>query len=224
MSEPVVEPETGRRGPAPWQVVALTVVLCLLSGFVGWWIAQPDADSFNDVDVGFLSDMTAHHQGAISLSFDYLRREHDSLVGHFARDIVLSQTQEVTIMNSLLTDAGNPRSADDEIAMDWMGMAVDQAQMPGMPTDAEVASLRSATGLDADDQFTRLMIRHHAAGAAMAEYAAAHGENDKVTRMAAAMARVQRTEILEMEARRSALGLPRVDTADLDQMADHGAH
>ena len=207
-----------------WQVIVLIVLLCLFSGFIGWQIAEPDGETFNDVDVGFLADMTTHHQGAIDLSFDYLSREHDAVVAHFAREIILSQTQEIAVMNSMVSDAGNAATAGNDIAMDWMGMAVEPAQMPGMPTDDEVAALRTATGPDADDQFTRLMIRHHAAGASMAEYAAKHGENDKVRRLAASMARVQRTEIQEIEARRAALGLPRVDTSDLDDMAAHGGH
>ncbi len=108
---------------------------------------------FSAVDVGFLSDMQTHHGGAISMSFDYLAHENDSLVGHFAREI-----------------------------------------------------------------FMHLMIRHHAAGAAMAEYAAAHGENDGVKQLAAAMARVQRTEVAEMNSRRKALGLAPVSADELQQL------
>ena len=77
-------------------------------------------------------------------------------------------------------------------------------------------------GLAADDQFTRLMIRHHAGGIAMAEYAAANGKNDRVRGLAAAIAKVQRTEIVEMELRRKALGLAPVDTSDIDGV--HGSH
>ena len=43
------------------------VALCFLAGVVGWWINQPDDESFSDVDVGFLSDMETHHNGAISV-------------------------------------------------------------------------------------------------------------------------------------------------------------
>jgi uncharacterized protein (DUF305 family) len=50
------------------------------------------------------------------------------------------------------------------------------------------------------------MINHHAAGIAMADYEAAHGENDNVGRLAASMARNQRSELAgdEYAARRSA--------------------
>jgi uncharacterized protein (DUF305 family) len=202
------------------------VALCFVVGVIGYWIGQPDdAESFSDVDVGFLADMTAHHQSAIGMSLDYINRGSDPTVEHFARDILLSQTQEVTVMNSLLAEADTPASASDDIAMDWMGMAVEPSAMPGMPTDAEQAALAAAQGTAADDLFTELMIRHHAAGAAMAEYAAEHGSNSKVRRIAAAMAKVQRTEINEMNTRRLALGLPKVDvTAVEHEMAEGHTH
>jgi len=217
---------TGRRREFPWplgwwRTVALIVALCVITGVVVWRFEQPSDETFNDVDVGFLSDMTTHHNGAITMSFDYLGRENDNLVGHFAREIILTQNQEVLLMNGLLHQAGDPKTASDDVSMDWMGHSVPAAQMPGMPTGAELAQLKSSTGPAADDQFTRLMIRHHAAGAAMADYAAAHGENATVKRLAAAMARVQRTEINEMNARRNQLGLPEVDTSDLEQLESH---
>ena len=96
--------------------------------------------------------------------------------------------------------------------------------MPGMASDADVDALRAAQGLDADDRFTRLMIVHHAGGAAMGDYAALHGENDKVKQLAAAMARVQRTEIAEMNNRRVALGLAPVSDAEVEAALGEHAH
>jgi len=160
--------------------------------------------------------------GAIELSFAYLGRENDKSVGHFAREIVIGQSQETAIMNQLLLDAGGAAAGDEEVAMEWMGEPVTASRMPGMATEGEFAALRASEGLEADDEFTRLMIRHHAGGIEMAEYAAANGKNDRVRRLAAAIAKVQRTEIVEMELRRKALGLPPVDTSDIDGV--HGAH
>jgi uncharacterized protein (DUF305 family) len=197
------------------------LALILLAGVVGWWIGRSDRDSFNDVDVGFLADMTVHHEGAISLGFDYLRNEHDNLVGHFAREIVFLQAQQIATMNSLLEDAGDPERASDDVAMDWMGSPVTSARMPGLATETEFAELRGAQGLAADDVFTRLMIRHHAAGAAMAEYAAEHGSNTKVRELASSMATVQRLEITELQHRRAELGLPAVDTTDVELHTTH---
>ena len=171
--------------PSRWQVIALVVALCFLSGAIGWWIGRPGDESFNAVDTGFLSDMQTHHGGAITLAFAYLGRQHDSLIGQMAREIVVEQSQEISTMNSYLHQAGEPKSASDDVAMDWMGLPVPIARMPGMPTNAEMDELRGSQGIDADDVFTRLMINHHAAGVAMADYAAEHGDNGNVRRLAA---------------------------------------
>jgi uncharacterized protein (DUF305 family) len=210
--------------PSRWQVVTLVVALCFLSGVAGWWIGRPTDPSFNNVDVGFLSDMETHHGGAISLAFAYLGREHDSLVGQIAREIVLEQSQEISVMNTYLDQAGPQKATTDDVAMDWMGLAVPISRMPGMPTSQDMSELRAAQGAQADEIFTRLMIDHHAAGVAMADFAAAHGENDDVRRLAAAMAKVQRSEIAELNHRRTTLGFEPVDAKALEQLhAEHTA-
>ena len=163
--------------PKRWQVVALVVALCFVSGVVGWMIARPSDPKFNDVDVGFLSDMQFHHGGAVGLGFEYLENQHDPLITHYAREIIVGQSQEIATMNSYLDQARgeDDPSVNDDVAMDWMGEPVPKDKMPGMPTDADVERLRAATGLGADDVFTELMIKHHAGGVAMADYAAEHG-------------------------------------------------
>lgn len=208
--------------PSRWQVVTLVVALCFLSGVVGWWIGRPTDPSFNDVDVGFLSDMETHHTGAIALAFAYLGREHDAVVGQIAREIVLDQSQEISVMNTYLDQAGPRKSETDDVAMDWMGLAVPLSRMPGMATTEEMSQLRASAGAQADEVFTRLMIDHHAAGVAMADFEAAHGQNDDVRRLAAAMAKVQRSEIAELNHRRTTLGFAPVDAKALEDL--HAEH
>jgi uncharacterized protein (DUF305 family) len=193
------------------RVVAGGLVLLFLAGLAGWFIAQPTDESFSAVDAGFLADMTDHHQGAINLGFAYLHNEHDLVIGNMARSIVTDQSQEIGIMNSLLTDAGSPATIGDGLAMDWMGASVPSSEMPGLATQAQFDELRAATGLTADDLFTRLMIRHHAAGVTMAEYAAVQGENERARRFARGVAHVQRGEITDMNLRRTALGLAPIE-------------
>jgi uncharacterized protein (DUF305 family) len=207
--------------PSRWQVVALVVALCFLSGVVGWWIGKPGDESFSTVDTGFLSDMLTHHGGAVTLAFAYIEREHDPLLGQIAREIVVEQSQEISFMGSYLDRAGNPKTATDNVAMDWMGLPVPLSRMPGMPTTAEMNQLKRSQGLDADDVFSRLMIDHHAAGIAMADYEAAHGENDNVKRLAVSMARAQRSELAEMNTRRKTLGLEPVDAKALENLHAH---
>ena len=95
------------------------------AGVVGWWINKPDDESFSKVDVGFLTDMETHHNGAINMSFDYLDRSHDPVVKHFAQEIISSQSQELASMNSYLNRAGGTAVAGDgSVAMAWMGHPV----------------------------------------------------------------------------------------------------
>jgi uncharacterized protein (DUF305 family) len=208
-----------RHGPATWQVVVLVLALCFLAGVVGWWLNKPDDPSFNDVDIGFLSDMETHHNSAINMSFDYLDRSHDPVVKHLAQEIISAQTLELGAMNSYLNQAGGAEVAgDSSVAMAWMGHPVRPADMPGMPTKAELAQLDESSGVEADDLFTRLMIRHHAGGIAMAEYAAEHGENDGVRKLAGTIASVQRSEIDEINARRVKIGLPPVPQSEIREL------
>jgi uncharacterized protein (DUF305 family) len=212
-------------GPARWQVVVLVIGLCFLAGVVGWWLNRADDQSFSPVDIGFLTDMETHHNGAINMSFDYLDRSHDPVVKHFAQEIISSQSQELAVMNSLLNRAGGADAAGDgSVAMAWMGHPVRPADMPGMPTKAELAELDESEGLAADDLFTRLMIRHHAGGIAMADYTAEHGENATVRNLAAAMAKVQRTEINEINNRRVAIGLAPVPRSEIQALETTSTH
>jgi uncharacterized protein (DUF305 family) len=214
----VEAPHRPDRGPARWQVTAVIVALCFLAGVVGWWLNEPDTEHFSAVDIGFLADMETHHNGAINMSFDYLDRAHDGVVKHFAQEIISSQSQELAVMNSALNRAGGQDEAGDDVAMEWMGHPVAPADMPGMPTKDELAALDASQGLAADDLFTHLMIRHHAGGVGMARYAAEHGENASVRRLAAAMARVQTSEIAEINTRRVQLGLAPVPRSEIDQL------
>jgi uncharacterized protein (DUF305 family) len=207
----------------PWvRTIVLIVVLCFAAGVVGWIIARPSDPTFNDVDVGFLADMTEHHSGAINLGFEYLPNAEDGTLASFAREIILDQSQEIGYMNALLADVDDTSTVGDGVSMDWMGETVATADMPGLASQADFDRLAGELGITADDDFSRLMIEHHAAGVAMAEYAAEHGENAAVRRLARAMVKLQRFEIHEMNLRRVAIGLPEVE---VDVSATHsGGH
>lgn len=205
------------RGPVAMfsllQMVAIVALAVVVAVGLTLFFTRDDDGSFNDADVGFLIDMTTHHQGAITLGFEYLPNENDSIVGHTAREVILAQSQEIATMNNLVTEAGDAADqvANDDVAMEWMGHPVDPAEMPGMATAEELEALSAATGVEADDLFSRLMIVHHAAGAEMAEYEAEHGENETVRSFAAKVAKIQRIEIAELNERREALGLEPVE-------------
>jgi hypothetical protein len=88
------------------QAVALVVLAVVVSVGLTLFFTADEDPSFNDVDIGFLSDMTTHHQGAITLGFDYLPNQNDEIVAHTAREVVLNQSQEIATMNNLIGEAG----------------------------------------------------------------------------------------------------------------------
>ncbi|MBM3659372.1 MAG: DUF305 domain-containing protein [Actinobacteria bacterium] len=204
------------------QTLVLIVLCVAIAAVIGWQVGGDESpESFNDADAGFLEDMIAHHSGAVALGLEYLPRQSDPTVAHFAREIVTGQSGEIAVMNVLVSDAGNPPIATDGVAMEWMGEPMPPAEMPGMATPADYEELRAATGVTADEVFSRLMIRHHAAGIGMARRLVAEGENPRVRRFARTMAKVQETEVAELNRRRVALGLAPVDTRDMDAAHDH---
>jgi uncharacterized protein (DUF305 family) len=200
----------------PWvRTVVLIAVVAFVAGVIGWFIGKPADASFNSVDVGFLADMTEHHSGAITLGFAYLPKNGDAVLSSMARDIITDQSQEIGTMNGLLGKVDDASTVGDGVSMDWMGHTVASADMPGLATNADYARLASESGAVADDDFSRLMINHHEAGAEMADYAARFGSNDKVRALARSMAKVQRFEISEMNLRREKLGIAVVPTTRL---------
>jgi uncharacterized protein (DUF305 family) len=211
--------------PVPWRMpwvrtVVLIAVVGFACGVVGWLIGRPTDPTLSDVDVGFLADMTEHHSGALTLGFAYLPQGEDPTLTSMAREIITDQSLEIGTMNGLLAEAGDHATVADGTAMDWMGHAVPSESMPGLASSADYDRLATETGRVADDDFSKLMIFHHDAGAEMAEFAAEHGENDTVRTLARKMAKTQRFEIAEMNLRRQALGLPVVDPPE--QITTHG--
>jgi uncharacterized protein (DUF305 family) len=79
---------------------------------------------------------------------------------------------------------------------------------------ADLGRLRNAQGEEADDLFTQLMIRHHEGGIHMAEFAATGAETSNIRNFARGMAASQRSEIGEINAVRSRVGLAPVLQGD----------
>ena len=196
----------------PWrlgwlQTVALIATIGFACGVIGWLIGRPSDPTFNDVDVGFLADMTEHHSGALTLAFAYLPHGEDPTLTSMAREIITDQSQEIGTMNGLLAESGDQATVGDGISMDWMGHPVPSRSMPGLATKADYDRLATEQGLTADIDFSKLMIRHHEAGIEMADFAARNGSNEAVRELARKMAKTQRFEIKEMNLRRRFLGV-----------------
>jgi uncharacterized protein (DUF305 family) len=204
-----------RSGFSLAKVAGLCVATLLLGGGIGSTLQKARLESStkqtNDqpssVDIGFLRDMMVHHEQAIELSAIVMDRGTDTAVGQEALDILLAQRGEYVQMSDQLDRWGVDPLPENDTSMAWMGMAVPTAKMPGLASPEQIANLKTLKGIDADIEFLRLMINHHASGADMAKFASDRTEIAFVGVMAGRMAAVQTTEIAEMRSFGRRLGV-----------------
>jgi uncharacterized protein (DUF305 family) len=200
------EPESERVSFRPTIVQALVfaVALAFLTSVVvvRWTDREPRP---NAASVGFFDDMTTHHYQALAMSRVYQRYGTDRIIGIIADEIDFEQSGDIRVMQNALRDWHVDTTPT--VAMQWMDMAVPQNAQPGMATKAQMAALKAARGPTLDDQFTRLMINHHAAGAAMADSAVRRANRHEVRDLATVMRNNQRYEIEELQHERDRLGL-----------------
>lgn len=81
--------------------------------------------------------------------------------------------------------------------------------MPGMATAEELETLRAAEGPAAEGLFLQLMIRHHAAGVAMAQAILERDPPPAVGSLAQSIVASQQTEIAYMQDLLEQKGFPR---------------
>lgn len=192
--------------PRGWTLVALVAALCFLAGSAGWFLAQDRHPGAGSLDVGFLRDMRTHHESAIVLSQVELAEGRLDGIRTFADEILRFQSYELGLMDRIQLDWGHRPEERPDLAMGWMGEPMPWTEMPGMPSDPELALLESG-GNETDAVFAALMIDHHAGGVAMAAHAAREAADADVRELAARMASVQQAEIAEMAAAAKRAGL-----------------
>ena len=199
------------RMPVGATLVALILALCFLAGAAGWTLARLERPrDLDGATVGFLQDMRSHHEGALALARIRLVSRGEARVREHAEEVLLFQSYETGVMDTVLRVSGLRPEDRPEEAMGWMmgmdagpdmpvGMAhsVPVGSMPGLATDEEL-ELLSTAGDDADEVFIALMVDHHAAGVEMAEAAVGLVGDDDVRELARRMARSQEIEIFEM--------------------------
>lgn len=222
----------GRGGTA--LVLALgAVVMLLIGGTIGVTLGSSASDSAESltrpaaesVDVGFLRDMSVHHEQGVLLAHLVQLNGGRSEVAGIGYDIEYQQTSQIGQMGGFLqlwgyslnnlgpvmtwmTAAGGQGMAgmpgmtgSDPMAvmttMDAASIAAG-AIMPGMATKAEVEKLGNLRGDASDAYFLQLMIRHHEGGVPMMDYAATYATNPVMKNMALKMAQGQVAEIASM--------------------------
>lgn len=199
------EPPGGLSWP---RVMVLGAALTFFGFALAMFLQRDQHPGDGSVDVGFLRDMSSHHEQALEMAQLELVNGSDPAALSFAREILIFQSKEIGSMERLLATWDTGRGDPDREAMAWMGMGSPVDQMPGMATEEEMDALRDAQGTDADALFFELMARHHVGGIHMAEYAAAEAGTEEVRNYAAVVGRNQAIEVNEFAQTVERLGLP----------------
>lgn len=211
MTEITAHP-TDERGHRRLFLVLLTVAAVAV-GFLAGFLARipledrsPATPAADSVDVGFLQDMSVHHNQAIEMAAVAVTMSEDERVRSLAYDILTTQQNQVGQMQGWLTLWGFPPLPVGEY-MTWMtessghdhgaGGAADMpgaTAMPGMASSEDLAALRAARGTELDVLFLQLMLRHHQGGLPMMEYGAQYATTDVVRNIARKMLGTQQGE------------------------------
>lgn len=163
---------------------------------------ESGTESPSDADIGFLTDMTAHHVQALAMCQRVLGRDTGDAVQAAAAEVLQNQSIEVGTMRAWLADWGQSTSSPTTV-MAWMGMNEGQgmpaAMMSGLASDEEMRSLSLAEGTDRGRLWLVLMRAHHVGGVDMAEAAGELVSSEKVARLARIQAEVQSYEISQYD-------------------------
>jgi uncharacterized protein (DUF305 family) len=193
----------------PFVIVAAALVLLLVGATGGLLIGRsgvPEVPAAESVDVGFLQDMSVHHQQAVEMAS--WERDHttDPVLAQLASDIEATQTSQIGRMQGWLELWGAASLPVGGHHMAWMSVpdghahtatgmpAGGVATMPGMASSQELNALRTTTGPQRDVLFLQLMLRHHEGGASMLQYGSTHAAVPQVRNLAAQMLSSQTTE------------------------------
>jgi uncharacterized protein (DUF305 family) len=137
----------------------------------------PD-DPPSDVDLTFARQMIIHHEQAVRMSVELLKRDDaDGVVADLAAFIERDQQREITAMQDWLTawQTSEPALFKPEPQSDVMTAAV--GADGGMVSHASEQGLTALGGAPAQLSFLRLMIMHHEGAIDMARALVEHGTN-----------------------------------------------
>ncbi|RZU72991.1 uncharacterized protein (DUF305 family) [Micromonospora kangleipakensis] len=169
-----------------------------MPGMGGTGTPAPAASaSFGDADVMFARMMVPHHEQAVRMAELADSRATDPEVKKLAGQIKAAQAPEIATMTGWLAAWGVPGPSAS--AGHGTGMPGMDHGMPGMMSEADLAKLATASGVDFDRQFLTMMIAHHEGAVTMAQEEIASGANPDARALAQRIVTAQRSEIDTMK-------------------------
>jgi uncharacterized protein (DUF305 family) len=154
-------------------------------------------------DIEFMSGMIHHHAQAVKMARWCPDHEANRSLAIFCRRIDMAQTAEIGLMQTWLKDRNQPVPEPNPRGMIMMMGGMEHIMpMPGMLTDAQMAKLDSARGVDFDRLFLTWMIQHHQGALTMVDtlFKTPGAANDEIVfKFATDVHADQSTEIARME-------------------------
>lgn len=174
-------------------LLAALALVALAALALGTGDDENTSASGNATDAAFITDMTAHHDGAIDMARIAKQRAEHPEIRQLADDIAAAQKGEISVMQFI----GEDMHAMGQHGNGHMGMS--EAEM-GM--DIEPAMLRDARPFDR--AFIDMMVPHHQGAIAMAERLLASGAQPALRRIARDIIDAQRDQVTQMRKWRKA--------------------
>ena len=154
-------------------------------------------------DIEFMSGMIHHHAQAVKMARWCSDHGANRSLAIFCRRIDMAQTAEIGLMQTWLKDRNQPVPEPNPRGMIMMMGGMEHIMpMPGMLTDAQMAKLDSARGVDFDRLFLTWMIQHHQGALTMVDtlFKTPGAANDEIVfKFATDVHADQSTEIARME-------------------------
>lgn len=167
---------------------------------------------YTTADIQFMSGMIHHHAQAVKMAGWAASHGASKALQIYCGRVAMGQSAEIGLMKDWLRDRNQPIPDVDMggMSMNMPGMAGMQhpMMMPGMLTDAQMAQLDSARGVNFDRLFLTDMIQHHRGAITMVENLMATpgaAQDEIVFKFANDVQADQTTEIDRMEQMLAAL-------------------
>jgi uncharacterized protein (DUF305 family) len=193
--------------PNTWLVLLAALAVLAVAALAAGCGGDDESTSAmgNATDAAFVTDMTAHHQGAIDMAkLAQTKAEHPQ-IKQLADDIVSAQKGEISVMKTIRRDMHNMGEHGDE----HMGMSDHEMGM-----DMDMTALADAKPFD--KAFIDAMVPHHQGAIAMAEELLENGEQPALREMAGDIISAQTKEIARMRAWRKAWYGSATGSGDVD--------
>lgn len=149
-----------------------------------------------DYDLRFIDAMTPHHQGAVEMSQEALKKSQRPEIKKLAQDIIAAQNREINQLKQW-RQAWYPKADSTPMAYNaQMGhmMPMSQSQMQDMMMKGDLG----AANTEFDLRFINAMIPHHEGAVTMAQDALKKTKRSEIKKLAQDIVTSQEKEIEQM--------------------------